>query len=117
MQSHVFELLKIYLARTEVPPGELPKLLRDMDNLFMEPGITPEVRIEDTVTDDYIICLEDGRRMKILKRHIQQTYGMTPDEYRKKWNLPSDYPMVAKNYGLTRSAIAKEQGLGKRSAA
>ena len=113
MNQDVIDILKVYLANNPMPPERLVQLLGELGILKVE---GPKIDIEATVTDDYIICLEDGRKMKILKRHLQQTYNMTPEEYRRKWNLPDDYPMVAKNYGLARSAIAKEQGLGKRAA-
>jgi predicted transcriptional regulator len=72
------------------------------------------VPIKKSVTPDYIISLEDGKRFKSLKRHLMTSYGMTPDGYRAKWNLPSDYPMVAPNYAATRSALAKTIGLGRK---
>lgn len=117
MIDKTLDLLKSYLATNTVPPGELPKLLQSVHDALSSLGKPQEPisKIEDTVTDDYIICLEDGRKLQILKRHLRQRYGMTPEEYRKKWNLPSDYPMVAKSYGKKRSAIAKAQGLGRPS--
>ena len=77
----------------------------------------PAVPIKKSVTPDYIISLEDGRKFKSLKRHLSAHYGMTPDDYRAKWNLPSDYPMVAPNYAATRSALAKTMGLGRKPGA
>jgi predicted transcriptional regulator len=74
----------------------------------------PAVPVKKSVTPDYIICLEDGKQLKMLKRHLQTAYGMTPDEYRRKWGLPADYPMVAPNYAETRSRLAKHIGLGQR---
>ena len=73
----------------------------------------PAVPIKKSVTPDHIICLEDGKKLKMLKRHLNTAYGMTPDEYRERWGLPHDYPMVAPNYAKKRSALAKEIGLGK----
>lgn len=112
------ELVKTYVSHNPVGPEALPGLIKDVFNALislnkdekLKPGA---VRWEDTVTDDHIVCLEDGRKLKILKRYLNQTYGMTPEQYREKWGLPADYPMVAKNYAAQRSAIAKEQGLGK----
>lgn len=75
--------------------------------------MTPAVPIKRSVYSDYIICLEDGKRFKSLKRHLG-VYGLTPDEYRKKWGLPSDYPMVAPVYAAARSALAQEMGLGRK---
>ena len=72
----------------------------------------PAVSIRRSITPDYIVCLEDGKKLKMLKRHLRTTYGMTPDEYRAKWGLPADYPMVAPNYAKQRSAFAKKIGLG-----
>ncbi|RPG04324.1 MAG: MucR family transcriptional regulator, partial [Rhodospirillaceae bacterium TMED63] len=74
----------------------------------------PAVSIRRSVTPDYIICLEEGRKLKMLKRHLATAYGMTPEEYREKWGLPADYPMVAPNYAKQRSYLAKKIGLGKR---
>jgi len=73
----------------------------------------PAVPVKKSVTPDFIICLEDGKKLRMLKRHLMSTYGMTPDQYRVKWNLPKDYPMVAPNYARTRSDLAKKIGLGK----
>lgn len=74
----------------------------------------PAVSIRRSVTPDYIVCLEDGKKLKMLKRHLRAAYNMTPDEYRVKWNLPADYPMVAPNYARQRSNFAKKIGLGRK---
>ena len=74
----------------------------------------PAVPIRRSITPDYIICLEDGRKLKMLKRHLRTTFGMTPDEYRARWGLPADYPMVAPNYAKRRSEFAKKFGLGQK---
>ncbi len=76
----------------------------------------PAVSIKKSITPDYLVCLEDGKKLKTLKRHLRTTYGMTPDDYRLKWGLPPDYPMVAPNYAAQRSAFAKEIGLGRGAA-
>ena len=76
----------------------------------------PAVSIKKSITPDYLVCLEDGKKLKTLKRHLRTTYGMTPDDYRLKWGLPPDYPMVAPNYAAQRSAFAKEIGLGRGKA-
>jgi predicted transcriptional regulator len=76
--------------------------------------LKPAVPIKRSVTDAYIVCLEDGKQFKSLKRHLRTRYKMTPEQYRQKWNLPHDYPMVAKNYAAARSKLAKQSGLGKR---
>jgi predicted transcriptional regulator len=77
----------------------------------------PAVSVKKSVTPDYLICLEDGKKLKMLKRHLQSAYNMTPDEYRDRWDLPADYPMVAPNYAKQRSALAKTIGLGTKSRA
>ncbi len=76
----------------------------------------PAVSVRRSVTTDYIVCLEDGRRMKMLKRHLRTAYNLTPEDYRRRWNLPADYPMVAPNYAKRRSEFAKKIGLGRKSA-
>jgi len=77
--------------------------------------LKPAVAIKKSVTADYIVCLEDGKKLKMLKRHLMSSYSMTPDQYRSKWGLPSDYPMVAPNYAKARSDLAVKLGLGRRS--
>jgi hypothetical protein len=74
--------------------------------------LTPAVPIRRSVTDDYIVCLEDGKKLKMLKRHLRTAYGLTPEQYREKWGLPADYPMVAPNYAKKRSSLARQIGLG-----
>jgi predicted transcriptional regulator len=76
--------------------------------------LTPAVPIKKSVTDDYIVCLEDGKKLKMLKRHLMTAYGMTPEEYRTRWGLKADYPMVAPNYARTRQELAKKIGLGRK---
>lgn len=124
MIDKTLDLLKVYLASNQVEPTVLPQLIQDTYRCLVSLEEVPpmgespsKVDIDATVTDDYIVCLEDGRKLKILKRHLNQTYGLSPEEYRKKWGLPSDYPMVAKNYAAERSRIAKNQGLGVKSEA
>ncbi len=85
------------------------------DAVEAEP-LKPAVPIRKSVTPDYIVCLEDGKQLKMLKRHLRTTYGLTPEEYRAKWGLPADYPMVAPNYAQQRSDFAKKIGLGRQSA-
>ena len=77
-------------------------------------GQKPMVPVKKSVTPDYIVCLEDGKKLKMLKRHLRTAYGMTPEEYRMKWSLPADYPMVAPNYAEQRSSLAKKIGLGTK---
>jgi predicted transcriptional regulator len=82
-------------------------------HILSEVPMVPAVPAEDSVSDTYIVCLEDGGRFRSLRRHLMAKYGMTPDDYRRKWNLPPDYPMVAPSYARDRSAVAKRIGLGK----
>ena len=82
-----------------------------------EPRPDPAVAISKSVTPDYLVCLEDGRKLKMLKRYLRSRYDMTPEEYRARWNLPADYPMVAPNYAKRRSEFAKEIGLGRKRTA
>jgi predicted transcriptional regulator len=77
----------------------------------------PAVSVKKSLTAEYIVCLEDGKKFKSLKRHLRSKYNMTPEQYRDKWNLPADYPMVAPNYAVTRSALAKKMGLGQARSA
>ncbi len=79
------------------------------------PKPKPAVPIKQSVKPDYIVCLEDGKKLKMLKRHLKTAYNMTPDDYRKRWGLPSDYPMVAPNYAKQRRALAKKIGLGRKT--
>lgn len=76
----------------------------------------PAVPVEESVGPDFLICLEDGQKLKMLKRYLRTQHGMSPEEYREKWSLPADYPMVAPDYSTQRSALAKEQGLGRKAA-
>ena len=111
-----------YLRNNEVQLAQLPDIIRTIHNAIIaaEPDTAeagthePPVPIKKSVTPDYIVCLEDGKRLKMLKRHLRTTYGLTPDAYRRKWNLPADYPMVAPNYAAQRSKFAKQIGLGHR---
>jgi predicted transcriptional regulator len=116
------EIAVSYLSANRLPIEQLPDLLtaiyqgvnRAASNLTDQPAAKqePAVPIKKSVTQDYIVCLEDGRKYKSIKRHIMETYGLTPADYRAKWGLPSDYPMVAPGYSAMRSALAKELGLG-----
>ena len=106
------------LATTDVP-GLLRSVFEEMQNILSDDERdrrntqNPAVPIEQSITDDYLICLEDGQQYKSLKRHLRTKYHMTPKAYREKWGLPADYPMVAKNYSKERSRLAKRTGLGK----
>ncbi len=83
------------------------------DTSVVESGPQPAVPVAQSIKPDYLVCLEDGRRLKMLKRYLRQTYNMTPEAYRQKWGLPKDYPMVAPNYSEVRSDMAKRSGLGR----
>ncbi|CDX53852.1 Transcriptional regulatory protein ros [Mesorhizobium plurifarium] len=119
------DVVAAYVSNNPVPLSELPALIGQVHVALKatlgaapekaEP-LTPAVPIKKSVTPDYIISLEDGKKFKSLKRHLATHYGLTPDEYRAKWGLPADYPMVAPNYAATRSALAKTIGLGRKPA-
>ncbi len=99
--------------------GSVSRALSQLSSTTVEPEpkeLAPAVPVKKSVTADFIVCLEDGKKLKMLKRHLMSTYGMTPADYRTKWNLPRDYPMVAPNYAATRSQLAKKIGLGKSPA-
>ena len=108
------------LSATELTDtiGSVSRALAQISSAGIEPekrDLMPAVPVKKSVTPDFIICLEDGKKLRMLKRHLMSTYNMTPDQYRTKWGLPKDYPMVAPNYARTRSELAKKIGLGKSS--
>jgi predicted transcriptional regulator len=120
------DVVAAYVSKNPLPAGQIPEVIHTVFSSlsYLENG-QPEVKAEaprpavpvkKSVTPDYIICLEDGKKLKMLKRHLRTTYNMTPDEYRAKWNLPPDYPMVAPNYAAQRSDFAKKIGLGRKAA-
>jgi len=118
------DIVAAHVSNNSVNVEDLPKLIRDVyssltsvskDGGQAQEKPTPAVPIKKSVTPDYLICLEDGKKLKMLKRHLKTVYNMTPDDYREKWGLPADYPMVAPNYAKRRSKLAKEIGLGTRS--
>lgn len=121
--EQVAEIVSAYVSHNPLSPADLPKLiaethmtLRSLAAAELRPTVqelTPAVPIKKSVTPDFIICLDDGKRFKSLKRHLTQL-GMTPAEYRAKWGLPENYPMVAPNYSATRSSLAKSNGLGRK---
>ncbi|UDF05513.1 MucR family transcriptional regulator [Asticcacaulis sp. AND118] len=118
----VVDIVTAYVGNNSVPASELPALIHSVHKALgglasepeakIEEAKTPAVSIKKSISDDYIICLEDGRKFKSLKRHLRTKYNMSPEEYRAKWNLPKDYPMVAPNYAAARSNLAKQMGLG-----
>ena len=116
----VSKIVSAYVSNNSVPSGELHHLittvheaLKSLDQAASSPP-EPAVPIKKSVKPDYIICLEDGKKMKMLKRHLRTSYDMSPDEYRQKWKLPGDYPMVAPEYAARRSDLAKKIGLGRK---
>lgn len=119
------DIVSAYVTNNPVPAATLPdvivtvyqtlqKLASDAAGIT-EPQPTPAVPIKKSITADYIICLEDGKKLKMLKRYLRSRYNLSPDEYRAKWKLPPDYPMVAPNYAARRSEFAKQIGLGKKT--
>lgn len=117
-------IVAAHVSNNSVAVSDLPKLIRDvyetLNKVEQDGGApaerpTPAVPVKKSVMPDYIICLEDGKKLKMLKRHLKTAYNMTPEEYREKWGLPADYPMVAPNYAKQRSRLAKEIGLGTRA--
>ncbi|KQT51016.1 MucR family transcriptional regulator [Aureimonas sp. Leaf454] len=120
-------IVAAYVSNNRVAPADLPDLIASVFAALTstsaaaqapaEPEpLVPAVSIKKSVSDDYLICLEDGKKFKSLKRHLMTHYNLTPDEYRAKWKLPADYPMVAPNYAAARSALAKSMGLGRKPA-
>jgi predicted transcriptional regulator len=118
------EIVAAHVSNNTIPLTELPSLIeqvyRSLATVGSEPAaveekLQPAVPIKKSVTPDYIICLEDGKKLKMLKRHLKTAYNMTPEEYRDRWSLSADYPMVAPNYARQRSSLAKQIGLGTRA--
>lgn len=116
------DIVSSHVSNNSVAMEQLPQLIEQtyktlsaLANPVEEPKeeLKPAVPIKKSVTDDYIICLEDGKKMKMLKRHLMTAYGMTPEEYRERWGLSVDYPMVAPSYSAKRQRLAKENGLGR----
>ena len=118
------EIVSAYVSNNSVPAAELPALIGEVHGALLRvssgsaPAVIeapkPAVAPKKSVTADYIICLEDGKKFKSLKRHLRTQYNMSPEEYREKWGLPPDYPMVAPNYAQARSNLAKQMGLGQQ---
>jgi len=122
MLRQVTEIVTAYLSKNVLPPEEIPALIRSVHATLgciagLETPVRetrePAVPIKKSVKGDYIVCLEDGKKLKMLKRYLRARYDMSPDEYRARWGLPGDYPMTAPNYAAKRSEFAKKFGLGK----
>jgi predicted transcriptional regulator len=117
-------IVSAYVSNNPVPAGELPTLIGQVHSALTRvssgqteasaEGLKPAISVKKSITSDYIICLEDGKRFKSLKRHLRSQYNLTPEQYREKWGLGSDYPMVAPNYAAARSRLAKQMGLGQQ---
>ncbi|MCG8273892.1 MucR family transcriptional regulator [Aquamicrobium sp. NLF2-7] len=119
------EIVAAYISNNAVPMGQLPDLIAETYSAIVkalaasrpvqpEAKPVPAVPVRKSITPDFLICLEDGRKFKSLKRHLATHHDLTPEQYREKWKLPVDYPMVAPNYSAARSALAKSAGLGRR---
>jgi predicted transcriptional regulator len=118
------DIVSEYVSNNSVPSSDLPSLINDIHSALVRvagggiemPAEVPKpvIPVKKSVTPDYIICLEDGKKFKSLKRHLRTQYNMTPEQYREKWGLSPDYPMVAPNYAKARSDLAKEMGLGQQ---
>ncbi len=116
------QIVSAHVSNNSVTPDALPSLINDvyraLTGVGSEPVVIdkppPAVPIKKSIFPEYIICLEDGKKLKMLKRHLRTAYNMTPDQYRERWGLPADYPMVAPNYARHRSSLAKQIGLGTK---
>lgn len=116
------EIVAAYVRNNTVATSELPELIRNVHRSLVELGdpvaeperLKPAVSVKKSIHHDYLICLEDGLKFKSLKRHLRSKYDLSPDEYREKWGLPADYPMVAPGYSAQRSKLAKKMGLGRQ---
>jgi predicted transcriptional regulator len=117
------EIVAAYVRNNPVPASEVPAMIKSVHSTLGglaasvqadgSPVQKPAVSIKRSITPEYIVCLEDGKKLKMLKRYLRSNYSLTPEEYRAKWNLPADYPMVAPNYAKQRSDFAKKIGLGR----
>ena len=119
------KIVSAYVERNNLAVADLPAFISSVHQSLSKLGqsasegapeveLQPAVPIKKSVLPDYIVCLEDGKKLKMLKRHLQSSYGLTPDEYRAKWGLPAEYPMVAPNYAKARSDLAHQIGLGRK---
>jgi predicted transcriptional regulator len=116
----VSQIVSAYVSKNSLPSGELPELIKTVHEALKNPDyaaaspLEPAVPIKKSIKPNYVICLEDGKKLKMLKRHLRTAFNMSPDEYRRKWGLSSDYPMVAPKYAARRSELAKIIGLGRK---
>ncbi len=120
------QIVAAYVGNNVVAPSDIPRLIADVHRSLeaiaaglgakdVTPELKPAVNARKSITPDYLICLEDGKKFKSLKRHLHSHYNLSPEQYREKWGLAADYPMVAPNYATARSTLAKNMGLGKRT--
>jgi predicted transcriptional regulator len=126
--SHLIDLtadiVSAYVSNNSVSSGDIPALINQVHSALLRVvsgsgevsvgPLKPAIAVRKSVTPDYIICLDDGKKFKSLKRHLRTQYNVTPEQYRDKWGLPADYPMVAPNYAAARSQLAKQMGLGQQ---
>ena len=127
MLALITKIVSAYISKNAMPGTELPALIdrvfQSLAGLTTNPATAPQARpdpavpMKKSVFPDHIVCLEDGKKLKMLKRHLMTSYGLTPDAYRERWGLPSNYPMVAPSYAEKRSTLAKSIGLGRKPAA
>ncbi len=120
----VVDIVSAYVGNNSLAIGELPGLITSVHGALVqlssapaepeEPALVPAVSVRRSIQQDFLICLEDGKKFKSLKRHLRTRYNLSPDEYRARWNLPDDYPMVAPSYAATRSELARTMGLGQQ---
>ena len=118
-------IVSAFLRNNPVPANDIPALISQVHSALLRVSASngsaagappkPAVSVKKSVTPEYLVCLEDGKKFKSLKRHLRTQYNMTPEKYREKWSLPPDYPMVAPNYAAARSRLAKDMGLGQQS--
>ena len=118
------EIVSAFVSNSSLSASDLPALIHQIHKTLSDistgaeaesaaPALTPAISVKKSITPDFLICLEDGRKFKSLKRHLRTKYDLTPEQYRAKWNLPKDYPMVSPNYAAARSNLAKQSGLGQ----
>lgn len=118
------EIVSAHASNNKVALEDLPNVIKEVFGTLSELGQSgipaeapaPAVPVDKSITADYIVCLEDGKKLKMLKRHLNTSYGMSPEQYRERWGLRADYPMVAPNYAKRRSSLAKKIGLGRKAA-
>lgn len=118
------DIVSAFVSNSSISAADLPSLIHQVHKTLSDistgaeaepasPSQSPAISVKKSITPDFLICLEDGRKFKSLKRHLRTKYDLTPEQYRAKWNLPKDYPMVAPNYAAARSNLAKQSGLGQ----